>query len=374
MRMADWLTYTDIEQLKRLNQYYGCQADEHSKHDLICSLLRHIHQKSLLQKIINELTPAEYRFLQLLVLDNHPSFTMEELLAKGRAALNGEPGEPRSFVVGALKKGWLFPGYSLQTQYLYHVPFDTREKMIELLLEPYQQERREQPSFYRDEEMQIVYDLYHFLEFIKKEVVRLTHDGAIYKQQQRQLFQSFFITEEPISEKGPRFGFGRRYHLYPDRFSLIYDYAYYQGYFAEEDGYLSLSETGFGKITRTIDENEAKNLYRFWIRLYRKPIHHLPILIRWIGLLAHPGWFPLDRLYSILKPWLTPFYYETPESLFQKMMRMLCHLGVVRLGNEDGRNFVSLTQAGCKWMHGISAFREKVIEDGFIRIVNEDRA
>ncbi|RAL21072.1 hypothetical protein [Thermoflavimicrobium daqui] len=367
MRMADWLTYTDIEQLKKLNQYYGFTADRHSKHDLICSLLRHVHQKNALQKMVDQLSPSEYRFLQLLILDPSPSFTMEELMAKGRAALNGEDGEPRSFVVNALKKGWLFPGYSLQTQFLYHIPSDTREKMVELLLEPYQKFRTDQPAFYRDEEMQMVHDLIHFLDFLRKEIVRITHDGAIYKQQQRQLFQTFYIKEEPLVHKGPRFGFGRRYHLYPDRFSLIYDYAFYEGFFVEEDGYLCLTESGSGKITKTIDENEAKNLYRFWIRLYRKPIYHLPILIRWIGLLAHPGWFPLHQAYEIIRPWIKSFYYETEESLFQKMIQMLVHLGVIRLGSEDSQSFITLTQVGVKWMHGISAFREKVIEDGFIK-------
>lgn len=370
MRMADWLTYTDIEQLKQLNRYYGCVSDHHSKHDLICSLLRQMGKKSRLKRMMEELTPAEHRFLQLIVLEPSPSYTMEELLAKGRAALNGTEGEPRFFIVEAMKKGWLFPGYSHRTQYLYHIPSDTRKQMLELFTEPYRAEQQaltEEPAFYRNEENQCIADLYHFLDFIRKEVVRLTHDGSIYKQQQKQLFKSFHIPEEPINQKGPRFGFGRRYHSYPDRFSLLYDYAYYKGYLIEEEeGTLRLTDSGLGKLIHK-DIQEGKQLYRFWIRLYQKPIPHLPILIRWIGLLAYPGWVSKELVYQAAGEWLSPFYYETAQSLFGKILQMMLHLGVLKVGTENEQHFLTLTETGIKWMHGVSAFREQTIEEEFMK-------
>ncbi|MBA4496058.1 hypothetical protein ACFO25_16645 [Paenactinomyces guangxiensis] len=370
MRMADWLTYTDIDQLKQLNRYYGCDSNHHSKHDLICSLLRQMGKKSQLKRMMEELPPETKRFLQLIVLDTSMSYTMEELLAKGRAALNGANGEPRTLIVEAMKRGWLFSGYSHRTQYLYHMPSDTKEQMIQLLIEPFRDPLRilrETPGFYRDEEKQMLEDLHHFLNFIGREVVRVTNDGSIYKQQQRQLFKSFHIPEEPICQKGPRFGFGRKYHLYPDRFSLLYDYAFYKGYFIEEEeGYLSLTESGFGKIKHK-DIQEAKDLYRFWIRLYRRPIPHLPMIIRLIGLLSYPGWIPAELVYEAVGEWISPYYYETEQSLFQRIIQMMLHLGVLRTGIEGEQHYLTLTESGLKWMQGISAFREQVIEDGFIK-------
>lgn len=370
MRMADWLTYADIEQLKQLNRFYGGDCDHHSKHDLICSLLRQMGKKSELKTRMEELTPAGRRFLQLIVLDHSLAYTMEELLAKGRAALNGEEGEPRLFIVEAMKRGWLFPGYSHRTQNLYHIPNDTKEQMTQLLIEPYRDPEyilREPPSFYRNEENQMTADLYHFLDFIRKDIVRLTNEGAIYKQQQKQMFKSFIIPEEPIQHKGPRFGFGRRYHLYPDRFSLIYDYAFYKGYFVEEEeGTLRLTETGLGKINNR-DSQESKELYRFWVRLYRKPIVHLPILVRWIGLLGYPGWISVERVYQAVQAWLSPYYYETEQSLFKRIIQMMLHLGVLSLGTENGQHYLTLTHSGIRWLQGISVFREQVIEEGFIK-------
>ncbi|TCS93379.1 hypothetical protein EDD58_10725 [Hazenella coriacea] len=370
VRMADWLTYTDIEQLKQLNRFYGgVVSDHHSKHDLICAVLRKVGKKSSLDQMVVDLSPSQHRFMQLIILDHSPSYTMEELLAKGRAALQNDQGEPRSLVVGALKRGWLFTGYSHRTQYLYHIPSDLREQMTDLFIRPFLNDIEvllRPPSFYRNEEGQLVKDLYRFLDLIRKEVLRLTLDGAIHKQQQKQLLKTFVINEDVINQKGPRFGFGRMYHLYPDRFSLLYDYAFYKGYFRENKENLSLTDIGNGYLYKN-DSNADKQLYRFWIRLYRKPIPHLPIILRWIGLLSRSKWMPTEQIYKAVNEWISPYYYESQESLFRKTIQMLVHLGILQFGVEQDQSLVKLTQSGVKWMHGISAFREQVIEEGFIK-------
>lgn len=369
MKMAEWLTYAGIDQLKQLHCYYGCETtDQHSKHELICSLLRQISKKSYISNLLEGCSPTELRFVELIALDPSPSYTMEELLAKGRAALQGAEGTPRSYVVSALKKGWLFPGYSHQTQYLYHMPSDMREQIQQALIEPYTPfQRPSSPSCYRDEENQLVYDLIRFLQYLQQDIVKLTHDQSIYRQQLKQLLQTFAIPEKPINGSGPRFGFGRMYHLYPDRFSLLYDYAYYEKYILEDQGYLGVTSLGLGRCNNIQDSREAKQLYRFWIRLYRRPIPQLPIILRWIGLLSYPHWVSVSAIYQAVHPWLKPYFYESEETLFRRIMEMLVHLGVGKWGEEDQEAFFTLTSSGIKWMHGISAFSEKTIEEGFIR-------
>jgi hypothetical protein len=108
-------------------------------------------------------------------------------------------------------------------------------------------------------------------------------------------------------------------------------------------------------------------MVRFWIRLYRKPIPHLPIITRWIATLGHPQWVRAEAAYQAVEPWLSPYFYETKESLFQKVIQMLVHLGVLALGMEDGHKYITLTESGIKWLHGIVAFREQAIEDGFVK-------
>ncbi len=363
MRIADWLTYTSMDQLRQLTlTYNGEELATHSKYDLIRSLLPKLSSKASYRQQLAGLNEVEYRFLQLLIFDNSPSFTMEELIAKARTALCKETGEPRTLVVKAIKQGWLFQGYSHQTQYLYHVPSDLRGQMIECLLEPYRNlVTIRPPACYRDEENQIIHDLKHFLDFLRKHVVRTTDSGAIYRNQLRQLMETFYVSEELIAGKGPRFGFGRSYHLYPDRFSLIYDFSLYQGYFFEEpDGYLRLLEQDFGNVHST-DE-----LYRFWIRLYKHPIPTLPIILKWIGLFAQIGWFPVATLFEVTSSWFTPFYYETKESLFHRLLNMIVHLGIIRIGEEEGTSYLTLTSTGKKMIGSVSAFREKELDDAFM--------
>ncbi|MGA8943856.1 MAG: hypothetical protein WB502_14275 [Thermoactinomyces sp.] len=376
MRISEWLTYTGIDQLKQMNRYYGCDSQRsHSKHELIRSLLQHIGKKGQLEKQIARLNDREFRFLQLIMLDQSTAYSMEELLAKGRVAINGQQGQARQLIVEALKRGWLFPGYSRQTQNLYYVPSDLRMQVVEILLKPYKLEENrlhEPPAVYRDEQHQLLYDLYHFLSFINKEIVRLTVDGAIYKNQQKQLFQTFYIRETPIAGKGPRFGFGRSYHLYPDRFSLLYDYAYYEGYFIEDEkGYLCLTEKGKGKLDKkekdSQGQDQGKEIVRFWIRLYRRAIPQLPMIIRWISLLTYPGWVQKSLVFQAVEPWLKAFFYESKESLFQKVLKMLVHLGVCLIGQEGDKQYLTLSPSGVKWLHGISAFRERAIEEEFVR-------
>lgn len=371
MRIADWLTYTSMEQLRQISRtYHGEEIVTHSKYDLIRSLLPKLGRKREYQKQLSKLTEIESRFLQLLIFDTSPSFTMEELLAKGRAAFCTNNGEPRSLVVQAIKKGWLFQGYSHNTQYLYHVPSDSRKQIINCFLDPFHEEIMIRPPlYYQDEEQQILHDLNKFLEFIGKQIVRTTEGGGIYRNQLRQMMDTFAISEDLISGKGPRFGFGRSYHLYPDRFSLLYDFAFYEKYFLEDSkGYLCLVERNFGNIPNTDKTELILSLYRFWIRLYKRPIPNLPIILKWIGSLANLGWFPVETIKKVIFPWIRPFYYETEETLFMRLLKMLVHLGVLRIGEEStGEKFLTLTATGVKIFSDVSAFQEKVIDVEFIQ-------
>ncbi|WP_028775889.1 hypothetical protein [Shimazuella kribbensis] len=370
MRIAEWLTYTSIEQLRQLNRtYHGQELATHSKYDLIRSLLPKLGTKENYQKQLKDLPDIESRFLQLLVFDTASAFTMEELLAKGRAALCKKEGVPRNFVIKAIKRGWLFQGYSQRTHYLYHVPSDTRKQVINCFLAPFRDYVMIRPPlYYRDEGTEVVHDLKKFLDFLRQQIVRTTDSGGIYRNQLRQMMDTFAISENLLSGKGPRFGFGRSYHFYPDRFSLLYDFAFYEKYFQETpEGYLRLTEQNFGNIFDTGKEELIINLYRFWIRLYKRPIPNLPIVLKWVGSLAHLGWFPVQTIKEIVAPWLHPFYYESEELLFARILKMLAHLGVLRIGEEStGEQFLTLTSTGEKIFSDVSVFQEKVIDVAFI--------
>lgn len=107
-------------------------------------------------------------------------------------------------------------------------------------------------------------------------------------------------------------------------------------------------------------------LYCFWVRLYKRPIPQLPIILKWIGSLANIGWFPVATVKEVVLPWLKPFYYETETTLLHRLLQMLGHLGVLRIGEEStGEQWISLTPTGVAIFADVSAFQEKVINEAF---------
>ncbi|MGB0088264.1 MAG: hypothetical protein WBP80_02090 [Planifilum fulgidum] len=366
MNIAELLTYTDIDQLNRIRRTYGFEGSVHSKNELIRTLLFHLGGRRELSEQIRSCDAVQNRFLQLVFFDLRDVFSMEELLGKAKAAFGQEEGDLRSLILWLLKRGWLFPGVTPRTRHLYQVPGDLKEKINRLFAEEYLEDAVEEPVVYRDEQGMLARDLHRFLSFVMHNDVPLTAEGAIYRQHQRKLFKSFIVPEKPVDKKGWRFGFGRRYHLYPDRFSLIYDYAYYQGYITEEEtGWIRLTEKGAGKILN--DETESsQEIYRFWLRLYRKPVPHLPVVVRWIDLLARGRWTSVGVISKAVADWIESYYYETEETLLRRILKMMMHLGVVRMGEgADGKELVSVTEEGHALITGVSGFSEEGLDDRF---------
>ncbi|SFS94647.1 hypothetical protein [Marininema halotolerans] len=359
MNLADRLTYADIDLLQRMAKHYGCGHDVHSKKDLITSLLHHLAGKSRLSEEFACLTDIERRFLQQLCFDSREWFNHEELLSKGRVALGGKEGEPRRLVLSALHKGWLFPGISQREKDLLQMPSDLRNRFLRLFSDRVM--GREEPPVYRNEEGLFVEDLVQFCSFLCRHEVRLSADGGIYRQQQRQLFQTFHIQESPVDKKAWRFGFGRSYHLYPDRFALMYDYAFFKGYIAEDTiaNIVHLTELGVQKMTDSFRE-EGKELYRFWLRLYKTPLPQLALVVKWIELLSRDTWQNAEEIYQGINEWLSPYYYETKEDLFNRILKMMLHLGMIRMGEADvGSRLIAMNLTGVQWVSGIAGFAEK---------------
>lgn len=366
VNIAELLTYTDIDHLNRIREAYGFEGSIHSKNELIRTLLNHLGRRKELSEQIRGCDGIQTRFLQLLFFDSRDVYSMEELLGKARAAWGDKEGDPRSLIRWLLKRGWLFPGVTLNTRHLYQVPRDLKERINRLFAEKHQEVIDNEPVAYRDETGMLVQDLHRFLTFVMHNEVPLTADGAIYRQYQRKLFKSFIVPEKPIERKEWRFGFGRRYHLYPDRFSLIYDYAYYQGYIAEEEsGRIRLTDKGAGKVLYK-ELEPGQEIYRFWLRLYRRPVPHLPVVVRWVDLLAEGRWTSVEAIQRAVAGWIQSYYYETEDTLLRRILKMMTHLGVLRMGEgADGKELVSVTEEGHVFINGISGFTVEGLDDRF---------
>ncbi len=369
MNFAEMLIYADIEQLNRIAKHYHCDCNYHSKNELIQSILSSVHSQSLDELIERDLSEEIFRFLQLLTFDHREQYSKEELLAKAKQSLasSSDMTERMIFTEGVKNK------------YMYTIPNDLKTNWMKRIGTYYKDKNfnvQLPPRSYRDEGTTIIDDLIIFLQFVKQEIIQLTGDGSIYKRQQLQLFDKFRTVESPIDKGGWRFGFGYRYPQYPDRFSLLYDYAIHNRLISEEnDGLLILQDAGHHKLQTYIPLFEGRELYRFWLRLYRRPIPYLPYVVRLLYAAVGSNWVPSHDCKKIVLPWLKEYYYESIESLFEsKIIQMLLYMGLIKVGNNNEMEMITFTNNGQQWIQGVQGEVKEIDFSEYKQVrVNESR-
>jgi hypothetical protein len=365
MNLAEMLCYADIHQLNRIAKCYRCECDGHSKNDLIQAILNQVLRRDSFRNQMETLEREDVQFIQSLIFDSRDVFSLEELMARANQTLfhGNEERSPREMIINLTQKGWLFNGISHQTKTLFQIPNDVKRKIVDTLQSRIEQEVRseEEPPFYRDEQGLLREDIYIFLKYVAQNELLLTSDGGIYKRQQQALFDQMHVKEEPIRHRGWRFGYGRRFKEYPDRFSFIYDYCFYSDYIKEEGLYLILTPTGQMKVAEKTLE-ETATVYRFWLRLYRGPIRNLQVLVRLMDLLGD-RWVSLSTVKELLSPYIKDYYYDDGNSIIEKrMIQMMHHLGLIRLGqSEGGESVLKMTETGHRLIHGIAVKDEEII-------------
>lgn len=368
MNLAELLTYADIGQIHKIIDSYQCQCDRHSKTEMIQQLIFTVFNNKNLQNFFLELTETEYIYLQLLYLDSKNKYTIEDLLAKGKqaVALTNSTAKPRELVLTALKNGWIFTGVGSQHKLTYLVPQDFRDKVLQLLKELILPALRIKNviSYYREESNLAVGDLGNLLKHLQEEEVMLTNEGYIYKRQLQGILKKLLVNEEPVKVLAWRFGYGRRYNEYPDRFSLLYDYAYYHNLLIEDQrGYLLVTPKGEKLLNNPRNPEMDFKLYQFWVRLYKNTIPYLQHVLRLIDLVAESNWIEINSLEKQLLVWINQHYYETKEQVFrERIVKMLVHLGAAQIGNESNSTYLRLTDAGHTWINGFDNFTVKKIE------------
>lgn len=359
MNLADMLSYADIQDLSRIANTYACECNGHSKNELIQSILTKVGRKDVFEQQVGELSLEDIRFLNSLLFDPRGTFSLEELTARAQQSVfhrdGAEPAlNPRETIVRFKHRGWLFNGHSLQTRYLFAIPADLRRRFIGSLTKQFQRQVQtaDEPQVYRDEQRLIVEDIWQFLAFLRNQDVMLTSENAMYKRSLQQILESLSVREEPVGRTAWRFGYGRMFRDYPNRFSLIYDYCYYNDLITEHHQVLALTELGRDRVDNRQKE-DLLEVYRFWLRLYKGPIPNLQSLVQWINLLAKT-WVTASSLEEVLCALIKPYYYDSPASIVeQRIFQMMMHLGLLRIGEGDeaGR-VVQVSKLGSRIIEG----------------------
>ena len=399
LKLVDMLGFADIAQLTRIADTYRCDCNGHSKHELIQAILSAISRRDVFDAQINQLPIEDLRFLHSLLFDSREAFSLEELLARiqfsrfDNADASASPGpsgllqaqatvetagkakraarsknaaksadklakepSPRDTVARFKHYGWLFNGLSGTNRYLFHVPSDLKERFREAITRRFAGmiAYTDDPRVYRDEQALLAEDVLHLLQYIAKNDIQVTAEGAMYRRNVLQVLEQFGVQEELPSKGGWRFGYGRRFKEYPDRMAFVYDYCYYKRWISESDLKLALTQAGCEKLEgRQLDRPEE--LYRFWLRLYRSAVPNLLPVVHWIDRLAGSRWITAESLREAMLPYVRPFYYDNPKSVFDKrIIGMMLHLGMLRIGEDERTGTViRMTNAGRSAVAGV---------------------
>ncbi|MFE5317193.1 hypothetical protein ACFQ88_00660 [Paenibacillus sp. NPDC056579] len=371
MNLADMLSYADIQDLSRIAHTYNCECNGHSKNELIQSILSMVSRREVFERQVIDLSIEDIRFLNSLIFDQRGSFSLEELIARVQQSRfvkdENEGWNPRDMISRFKQRGWLFNGYSQNTRYLFQVPNDLKRRFSEALTKQLQKQLvyTSEPMVYRDEQKLIIDDIYHFLHYIEQNEAVLTADNTMYKRQLQQVLDRLSVKEETVGKTAWRFGYGRLFKDYPNRFSLIYDYCYYADLITEHNQVLALSEKGRERLSQARKEDIVQ-VYRFWLRLYKGAIPNLQSLVHWMDKLSK-SWVTAESLKEALLPLIRPFYYDSAESIMeQRILQMMMHLGLIRIGEaEDAGTVIQVTKLGSSVIQGSYVAEDDKIEIPF---------
>ncbi|MFD1178740.1 hypothetical protein ACFQ3W_20915 [Paenibacillus puldeungensis] len=354
MNLADMLSFADIVQLSRIADHYGCECSGHSKNELIQSILQTVSRRDFIDRHVSGMSMEDLRFLNTLLFDGRHQFSLEELVAcAGASRFTQDAKErenPREMIARFRQRGWLFNGSTQSTRYLFQVPEDLKLRFREALEHRFKAEvmsAKAEPSMYREEPEMLPTDLLIFLEYVQKHEIPLNSEGVMYRRSQLQILESLHVSEA-LAPKGWRFGYGRRFKDYPNRFALLYDYAYHSRLIQENSSHLELTEAGKSFLAEQQREPMV-HFVRFWLRLYKGPIPNLLSLVYWVERCSK-DWVTVSSLYGRVESLIKPFYYDSSKSIFEeRILQMMLHLGMVRIGEDEHQErYVQSTLFGNK--------------------------
>jgi hypothetical protein len=367
MNLADMLSYADIHDLGKIAGTYNCECNGHSKNELIQSILTAISRKEVFERQITDLSIEDVRFLNSLIFDKRGTFSLEELIARVQLSRfvkeQDDAWNPREMIARFKQRGWLFNGFSIDTRYMFQVPADLKRRFSDALGKQLQHrlEPTEEPEVYRDEQQLIVDDIRSFLEYVQQNETVLTAENYLYKRYLQQVLDRLSVKENPVGKTAWRFGYGRMFKEYPNRFSLIYDYCYYQELITEHHQVLALTNKGRERLENGQKE-DLLQVYRFWLRLYKGAVPNLQLLVFWLEKLTR-SWVTIASVHKALQPLIRPFYYDSPESILeQRIMQMMMHLGLIRIGEKGEKGpVIQLTKLGGSIIQGTYVAEEDKI-------------
>ncbi|TDY50713.1 XPB/Ssl2-like helicase family protein [Alicyclobacillus sacchari] len=347
MRLSECLNHASISTLQAIARSLQLSCTMYSKLDLVQSILESLRNPLCLAEQFDRWHEEWGVSLRRIALHRRNTFAKEEM--EYLLAFAGD--DTSHCLKRALSQGWLFLQNDSPRRHSYIVPKDMQIALREHFHRHWRGEiqvRGDDPLVQVDEGMAALNDLHTLLQYVQQRDVRLTASGAMYKRHVLQLMELFEV-EEPTELPQWRFGYGRRTYDYPDRLALLYDFAYDEGMVVErQDERLTVDPARLSDFLSLGRKAQLRRLLQFYMRTYRRPIPRLYDIIATILLLAD-DWTSSASLYAVCAPQVKAFYYDEPKDVWDKrIVKMLIHLGVARLGYDDesGERWFQITKLG----------------------------
>lgn len=386
MNLSDMLSYADIGQLSKIANVYHCECNGNSKNELIQSILAQINRHEVFEELISGMNIEDLRFLNSLLFESRESYSLEDLIArvqqsrfedekleqklpaadppkksksKKKASIPPPPPSPRDIIARFKQQGWLFNGFSGPGRYLFQVPNDLKTRFRDTLQRRFAEQLQytDEPPMYRDEQGLLLDDIKQLLHYVYHNEVQLVSDGSMYKRFLQQLLERMGVQEELPAKGAWRFGYGRHFNQYPDRFSLLYDYCRSVSYIQEGEGVLSVTDAGLERMKTPPSPAEQEQMYRYWLKLYKGPVTNLLSLVHWVHALAR-DWVTVDSVRGVLLPFIKTYYYDDANAIYEvRLLKMMTHLGLLRIGEHPLYGAVmKVTKTGTAVMEGAGTY------------------
>lgn len=322
----DVLLYQDRKHLSKLlkaQQQLANNCNHHSKKEMIEVLFPALINSNLLKDRFEQLSDDEKKVLLQVCYDKRIFYAIEEISA---FIPRSQKDRCEEFIRRIINIGFLFQCSNDR----YIMPIQLKRETVQLFKQPF----KEQVLFVsfsteRDKSIYVVNDLITFIDYVSEAPLSLTKNGSMYKKDFSAIMNRFEVKEVLPTEQW-RFGYGRRFNQYPDRFSLIYDYCFKNRWIKEENGYLMVTSQAERLDDLSVSDLLSR-LLNYWLKVYKEPVPMIPYLFRFITELLEEGdAIEEDVITDLLLPFVEEYYYDKKDVIIKgRFLKMLEHFQIV---------------------------------------------
>lgn len=325
MNLIDVLLFQDRRELVNLLNDSNCHYNRNSKRELI---------EILYPKLLN----SDDLFLRFQQLSNYSkqltlSLCYDKKLFLSRQELNGFIKSVNqhnlSTYLNELRTAGILFKYAGEN---FLIPEQIKKEISNRLKSALNEQSIFLPSRSNEnpKEMFIINDIISFIDTISERQLPLTKSGMLHKKDFQLIMKQFNVQEMLPTEKW-RFGYGRRFSQYPDRFSLIYDFCFNKSWIKEDNGYLKL-----GMAVEQLNDLKIADLIKeivlFWQNTYRRAVPTISTLFNlFIDALIDGEGIEEEVIVDQFLPYIEQYYFDSKENIILKrFLTMLDYLNIVK--------------------------------------------